>query len=68
MNDPAILGVGVGADEVTGEAVITVYVEQARAHGTIPSELNGVRTQVIRTDPFRAYGWNEPEPRACSVK
>jgi hypothetical protein len=68
MSDPAVLGVGVGADAATSEAVIIVYVEQGRAHGTIPSELNGVRTQVIRSDRFRAYGWNEPEPRACSVK
>lgn len=45
-----------------------VYVEQGRAHGSIPSETDGVRTRVIRTDIFRAYGWNEPERAACSVK
>lgn len=71
MSDPAIIGVGVGASESNAsEPVITIYVEQGRDHGPIPSELNGIKTQVIRTDAFRAYGWNEPQvhPQSCSLK
>jgi len=69
MADPAIIGVGVGASsEDRSEPVIVIYVEQGRAHGPIPSELNGVRTEVIRTEAFRAYGWNEPDRKVCSAK
>ncbi len=69
MADPAVIGVGVGASsEDPSEAVVVIYLEQGRAHRPIPSELNGVRTEVIRTDAFRAYGWNEPERKACSAK
>ena len=60
MADPAVMAVGVGASETEPtEAVITIYVETGRIHGPIPSELEGVRTQVIRTDRIRAFGWNE---------
>ncbi len=69
MADPAIIGVGVGTSSADpSEAVVVIYLEQGRLHGPIPSELEGVRTEVIRTDAFRAYGWNEPGPKACSVK
>lgn len=68
MADPAILGVGVGASEQDpAQAVVVIYLEQGRAHGPIPAELDGVPTQVVRTDVFRAYGWNEPERTACSI-
>ncbi len=69
MADPAVIGVGVGASSAdASEAVVLIYLEQGRLHGPIPSELDGVQTEVIRTDAFRAYGWNEPAPKACSVK
>ena len=61
MADPAVLAVGVGSNENNpSEAVVNVYVETGHAHGRIPPELDGVRTQIIRTDLIRAYGWNEP--------
>jgi hypothetical protein len=50
------------------ETVVVIYLEQGRLQEPIPSELDGVRTEVIRTDAFRAYGWNEPGPKTCSVK
>ena len=69
LADPAILGLGVSASsEDPSEPVIVIYLEQGRAHGPIPSQLSGVRTEVIRTDAFRAYGWNEPDQRPCSAK
>jgi len=61
MADPAVMAVGVGSSQTNpGEAVVNVYVETGRAHGHIPADLDGVRTQVISTDLIRAYGWNEP--------
>ena len=67
MADPAVMGVGVGSSERNpAEAVVNIYVETGRAHGPIPAELDGVRTQIIRTDLIRAYGWNEPQSQTAS--
>jgi hypothetical protein len=72
MADPAVMAVGVGSSERnTTEAVVNIYVETGRMHGRIPSELDGVRTQIIRTDLIRAYGWNEPQNQSgnsCSAR
>jgi hypothetical protein len=55
MAQPAILGVGVGADDQNpNEAVIVVLLEEGRSHRPIPAELDGVRVRVIRTDPIVA--------------
>jgi hypothetical protein len=68
MSDPAVMAVGVGADnEEPGRAAIVIILEEGRAHGRLPGELDGVPVRVLRSDPIRAYGWNEAEPReACS--
>lgn len=72
MSDPAVLGVGIGAHpQNPGEAVLVVYVETGRALGRpIPSQIDGVRTVVVRTEPFRAFGWNEKpqQTSSCSAK
>lgn len=69
MADPAVLGVGVGASaHDPSQAVVIVYVEQGRSHAAIPPQLDGVRTQIVRTDAFRAYGWNEKARPACRVR
>jgi hypothetical protein len=69
MSDPAVLAVGEGASETDpSEAVVVVYVEKGKKHGAIPAQLDGVRTRVVDTDAFRAFGWNESQPIACAVK
>jgi hypothetical protein len=69
MADPAVLGVGVGASaNDPSQAVVVVYVEQGRSHAPIPPQLDGVRTRIVRTDAFRAYGWNETRHPACSLR
>lgn len=66
LADDAILGVGIGASSDNPfEPVVLVYVEQGRAHGHIPDRLDGVRTEIVRTEAFQAYGWNEPSRPAC---
>ncbi len=66
MADPAVIGVGIGAsDDSPGEAAIVLYLEQGKPSGAIPAQIDGVRTKVIRTDPFRAFGWNEKPAQAC---
>jgi hypothetical protein len=71
MGNSAVLAVGVGTDE-QNRAAVTIYVETGRTHGFLPSELDGVPTQIIRTDLIRAYGWNEPRSettgKTCSVR
>jgi hypothetical protein len=68
MSDPAIFGVGVGrsADDRSRAAVV-IYVDRD-ASRVIPAQVDGVRTKVIRTDRFRAYGWGKQseERPACS--
>ena len=69
MQDEAVIGVGVGADpNDPSEAVVVIYLEQGRVHGPIPAELDGVRTHIVRTDAFQAFGWNEPPARHCSAR
>jgi len=59
--------VGVSSENPS-EAVVVIYLEEGREHFPLPAELNGVRTEVVRTDAFRAFGWNEPALRDCSIK
>jgi len=69
LSEDAIIGVGVGtSSENPGEAVVLIYVEQGRLAGEIPETLDGVRTEVIRTEAFRAYGWNESPHHGCTLK
>src|SRR6185437_11265939 len=62
----AIFGVGVGASKDSpGEAVLVLFVDKDMSYAA-PVVMDGARTQVVRTDRFRAWGWNEHEQaRAC---
>ena len=63
-SNPAIFGVGVGASaDSPGEAVLGIFISKDASY-TPPPVLQGVRTQVYRAEPFRAWGWNEHEPAA----
>jgi hypothetical protein len=69
MSDPAILGVGVGrSGDDPSQAALVIYIDKNFASRTVPSQIDGVRTKVIRTDRFRAYGWGKQseERPACS--
>lgn len=68
FQDAAIQGVGVGEHpDIPGQGAVIIYVEEGRAHGSIPSELAGVKTIVVVTDKFRATGWNEKnQAGSCS--
>jgi len=69
MLEDAVLGVGVGvSSEDPSEVVVLIYLEEGRSHSPLPADLDGVRTEVIRTDAFRAFGWNEPQPQGCAVR
>jgi hypothetical protein len=60
MSDPAILGVGVGrSTDDRSQAALVIYVDKDVASNPIPTQIDAVRTKVIRTDRFRAYGWGK---------
>jgi hypothetical protein len=68
MADPAILGVGVGASsDNPEEAALVVFVEKGKSV-SVPAEIDGARTRVIATDPFRTFNWGTRTMRACSRK
>ncbi|HKU21836.1 MAG TPA: hypothetical protein VJQ50_12535 [Terriglobales bacterium] len=62
----AIFGVGIGASKDSpGEAALVLFVDKDMRY-TAPAVMDGARTQVVRSDRFRAWGWNEHEqPQAC---
>ncbi|MGE5205954.1 MAG: hypothetical protein ACM3PW_10085, partial [Chlamydiota bacterium] len=66
--NPAIFGVGVGASEDSpGEAALVLFVDKDMTY-TPPPALDGARVKVVRSDRFRAWGWNERGQRhACSL-
>jgi hypothetical protein len=55
MADPAIIGVGVGAGDTPGEAVVVIFVNRDKPHGAIPATLDGVKTKVKLVKQFKAY-------------
>ena len=65
-SNPKIFGVGVAASKDSpGEAAIVIYVDRSST-ASIPLEIDGLRTQVIRADPFRTSGWGKEALGACS--
>jgi hypothetical protein len=67
MQDPAVMGVGVGIDD-DGEPVVVIYVEEGRPHRPLPQMTAGVRTKIVRTDKIRAWGWNEENGASCKSR
>jgi len=66
MTNPAILGVGIGASlDNTGESALVVYVEKGK-RVNVPIEIEGVRTRIFETEPFRAFNWGKRTRNSCS--
>jgi len=66
MDDPAVLGVGVGEDEFApGRAAVVVLVRRGAAANGLTRQLDGVAVRVIETDEIVAYGWNEALGGSC---
>lgn len=57
MARPSIIGVGVGRSDQNGaEAAIIIYVDRtAGPRGQLPKTLDGLRVQVVESDPFVAF-------------
>jgi len=55
MSDPAVVGVGVSASlDSPGDPALMIYVLKGKAHKAIPAAIDGVRTRIKETSPFRA--------------
>lgn len=68
MSNPAIIGVGVGAShDDPRESAVVVFIERGK-QAAVPAEIDGVRTRIEFTDPFRAFGWGKSVAGSCSVK
>jgi hypothetical protein len=70
LKQPGIIGVGVGRSaDAPGESTVVVYVEKGSAHAPVPATVAGVRTRIIPTQRFKAFGWGHEKARpACTVK
>ena len=70
LKQQGIIGVGVGrSDDAPGESAVVVYMEKGMAHAAVPATINGVRTKVVETQRFKAFGWGHEKARpACTVK
>jgi hypothetical protein len=63
-----IQGVGITASaDVRGEAALLVYLVRGAQHETIPPVIDGVRTVIRESAPFRAGSSNAPSGRVCKV-
>jgi hypothetical protein len=69
MGEHGIQGVGVGrSDDNPTETAIVVFTIKGEPHPPIPALIDGIRTRVVDSERFRAFGWNsqlEPKPTAC---
>lgn len=61
-----VQGVGVGARSADpSQAAIVIYVTAGVEHAPLPDSIDGVPTEVVTTDRFVAYGWNESSDQTC---
>jgi hypothetical protein len=55
MSDPSVIGVGVSASlDNPGDPAVMIFVLKGKAHQAIPASIDGVRTRIKETSPFRA--------------
>jgi hypothetical protein len=66
MSNSKVFGVGVGASKDSpGEAAIVIYIDRD-SQLSMPLEMDGARTQIVRTDAFRTSGWGKEVKKICS--
>jgi hypothetical protein len=70
IRNAPVFGVGVGVSEDSpGEAAVVLFIDGSKRY-IAPAVFEGVRTKVVRSEPFRAYGWNESHRTqpSCSAR
>jgi len=53
MDQPGVIGVGVGVSDDGSEAAVIVYVDNgSQGRPNLPDRADGARVRIVRTDPF----------------
>jgi hypothetical protein len=64
-----VIGVGVGASfDSPSEPAIGIFVLKNKTHRPIPATIDGVRTRVKETSPFRAIVDRSSGSAGCSAR
>src|SRR5712691_9947756 len=68
MKKPGVQGFGITSSaDAPGEAALMIFLIRGVAHDPIPLVIDGVRTRVRESSPFRAGFGDAPNQRACSM-
>jgi hypothetical protein len=68
MKKPEVQGFGITSSaDAPGEAALMIFLVRGVAHDPIPPVIDGVRTRVRESSPFRAGFGDAPKQRACSM-
>jgi hypothetical protein len=68
MKKPEVQGFGITSSaDAPGEAALMIFLIRGVAHDPIPPVIDGVRTRVRESSPFRAGFGDAPKQRACSM-
>jgi hypothetical protein len=68
MKKPEVQGFGITSSaDAPGEAALMIFLVRGIAHDPIPPVIDGVRTRVRESSPFRAGFGDAPKQRACSM-
>jgi hypothetical protein len=66
MSTQSVLGVGIGASsDSPGEGAVVIFIEKGSSVSA-PVAVDGVRTKVIVSEPFRTFNWGRRTVKACS--
>ena len=69
MSDPAVIGVGVGSSfDSPSEPAIGIFVLKSKTHKPIPATIDGVRTRIKETSPFRAIVDRSSTSAGCAAR
>jgi len=68
MKKSGVQGVGIGSSiDAPGEAALVIFLVRGVTHDPIPAVIDGLRTRVRESSPFRAGFSDAPAQRGCSM-
>jgi hypothetical protein len=68
MSQPAVQGVGISSSlDAPGEAALMIFLVRGVTHNPIPTVIDGLRTRVRESSPFRAGSGDSSRRGACTL-
>jgi len=68
MKKPGVQGFGITSSaDAPGEAALMIFLVRGVAHGPIPPVIDGLRTRIRESSPFRAGFSDAPTQHGCSM-